>query len=172
MDQYVGELRMFAGTFAPDGWNMCDGSVLPISQYEVLYTLLGTTYGGDGVSTFAVPDLRGRVPVGQGTLGSDTYVIGSVGGTEIVTITQQQLPAHSHSLVTSTAVGDSADPTDRVMAAAPEDCKFYYAGEGATSLNAGHIPASGGSSLPHNNMQPYLAVNYIIALIGIFPSQG
>jgi microcystin-dependent protein len=175
MQPFIGEIRLFAGTFAPVGWLMCDGSAQPIPGNETLYTLIGTTFGGDGVTTFNMPDLRGRVPLGQGMSTSGTmYSMGQVGGTETAMLATANLPPHGHNMVTSTAAGDNADPTGRVLAVAPTDCKFYFAAPSAppTALNSGHMLAGGGGGQPHQNLQPYQALGYIIATVGLFPSQS
>jgi microcystin-dependent protein len=163
-DPYIGEIRLFAGNFAPQGWAMCDGSVLPISQYEPLYNLIGTTYGGDGQSTFALPDLRGRLPVHQG----NGYVMGQQFGVEEVTLTTQQIPSHSHA---AAAVGtaSSPSPANAIWATAP--VSQYSTVAPTTALNAQVISATGGSQ-PHDNLQPYVGLVFIISLFGIFPSQN
>lgn len=169
-DQYVGEIRMFAGTYAPQGWAMCDGQILQISGNEALYTLLGTTYGGDGRSTFGVPDMRGRVPVSTGNVDGGNYPLGQKSGTETVTLLQSQIPAHSHLPAAQKATGDQALPTNNV-----------WASKNAFEKPADNIPlvpmspaaiAHTGGSLPHENLMPYLTVSFIIATEGIFPSQG
>lgn len=167
---YVGEIRMFAGNFAPAGWMLCEGQTLPISENEVLFQLIGTTYGGDGQETFNLPDLRGRVPIHMGT-GSDgiTYQQGETGGVEDVTLTVQQIPVHNHALLASTAEGTQNSPADSLPAASPS-VTMYVEGSTTTSLSANTMTAAGGSQ-PHTNFQPYLCVNFIISLFGIFPSQ-
>ena len=169
-DPFLGEIRMFGGNFAPVGWAICNGALLPISIYDALYALLGTTYGGDGITTFALPDLRGRVPIHQGTNPYGTFTLGEVGGTESVTLTTNQIPAHTHAFLGRAAAANSSDPTGRVLGTAQFDA--YTASDNATvSLASGAVGITG-SSLPHDTMGPYLAINYIIALEGIFPSQG
>jgi microcystin-dependent protein len=163
---FIAEIRMFAGTFAPDGWAFCDGQLLPISQYDALFALIGTTYGGDGQSTFALPDLRGRAPVHQGT----TWVLGQSTGSEQVTLTTGQLPSHAHAEAASTSPGDSDSPVGRVPARNAAGSPVYGSNVDAT-LAAGALQAAGGSG-PHANMQPYLAINFIISLFGVFPSQS
>jgi microcystin-dependent protein len=166
---YVGEIRMFAGTFAPNGWLFCQGQLLQILENETLYNLIGTTYGGDGQDTFALPDLRGRAPIhmGQGP-GLSSYVIGEYGGVEEVTLNVSQIPSHNHAAGASSANGDSSDPTGRVparnAAGAPQ-----YRTAADTNLSSGALLQAGGSQ-PHPNMQPFLAINYIISLYGVFPS--
>jgi microcystin-dependent protein len=157
---------MFAGNFAPNGWQFCDGSLLPISEFDTLFNLIGTTYGGDGQATFALPDLRGRVPVHQGA----GFVMGQLGGVESVTLTAAQLPAHTHPLNATEALGSAAvGPTGMLASSATQ----YYYGSGIppTAMAATAItPMGGGQS--HENMAPFLAVSFIISLFGIFPSQG
>jgi len=168
---YVGEIRLFAGTFAPLGWELCQGQLLSIAQNDVLFALIGTTYGGDGQNTFALPDMRGRVPVHQGTgPGLSTRVIGQQGGSERVTLTAGQLPAHSHPLSATTATASSAaGPSGGVLATS--SVALYGTGAPASPLAAAAITAAGGNQ-PHENMAPYLGLNYIISLFGIFPSQA
>lgn len=160
---YVGEIRMFAGNFAPAGWQFCDGTLLPISEYETLFQLIGTTYGGDGQNTFAVPDLRSRLPIHQG----NGFILAETGGVESVTLTVNQIPAHGHALLASSDVPTGSSPSGAVTGQAA--AKFYRAGTAATALNPAIITSVGGSQ-PHSNMQPYLCVNFIISLYGIFPS--
>lgn len=162
---YVGEIRMFGGNFAPAGWMFCEGQLLPISENETLFQLIGTTYGGDGVSTFALPDLRGRLPVHFGT-GS---ILAETGGAEEVTLTTNQIASHAHPFLAcgSTAIGNNPqnsvnDQNTTIL--------MYTAGSATDNFNAGSIGPSGGSQ-PHNNFQPYLCVDFIISLFGIFPSQ-
>ncbi|GJJ02760.1 tail Collar domain-containing protein [Duganella rhizosphaerae] len=175
---FVGEIRMFAGNFAPAGWAFCDGSLWPISENEVLFALIGTTYGGDGVETFAMPDLRGRVPVHVGTLQGDTYQLGMNGGVEQVTLTAAQMPAHSHVINASTAAPPLAagainitDGSSWVPAAPSPKPKVYTTAAPNLLMGADTIGPSGGSQ-PHDNMAPYLAIQFIISLFGIFPSQS
>lgn len=161
---YVGELRLFAGNFAPAGWMFCDGQLLPISENEVLFQLIGTTYGGDGQNTFALPDLRGRVPVHQG----NGYLLAETGGTESVTLTSAQVPPHTHALRASTAAATGSAPGNALLAATGT-VNSYGSGNPDQPMTAGALTPSGGSQ-PHDNMAPYLAVSYIISLFGIFPS--
>lgn len=166
---YVGEIRMFAGNFAPAGWFFCDGALLPISEYETLFQLIGTTYGGDGQSTFALPNLSSRIPIHQGTLsGGSTYVIGQTGGVEEVTLTTSQIPAHSHAMVANGTVASSSIPDNNVYAATAGFDAYIAAPDGGT-MPASTLGAAGGSQ-PHTNLQPFLCVNYIISMFGIFPS--
>lgn len=166
---YVGEIRMFAGNFAPAGWMFCAGQILPISQNETLFNLIGTTYGGDGQSTFALPDLRGRVPIHQGTSPEGiTYQLAEAGGVEEVTLTVGQIPAHAHPLLASASPGTTSAPAGGVLAKTTTG--FAYILENSTDNLAASSIASVGGSQPHNNFQPYLCVHYIISLFGIFPS--
>jgi microcystin-dependent protein len=163
---YVGEIRMFAGNFAPAGWMFCEGQLLPISENETLFNLIGTTYGGDGQSTFALPDLRGRVPVHQG----NGFTLAETGGVEEVTLTVAQTPAHSHPLVAvGGAAGTFTSPAGNLLAQSL-NVTPYINDAPTASLNAGAITSIGGSQ-PHTNFQPYLCVDFIISLFGIFPSQ-
>ena len=162
---YVAEIRMFAGNFAPAGWALCDGQLLPISENETLFQLIGTMYGGDGESTFGLPDLRGRVPTHQGN-GS---IQAESGGVEDVTLTVQQIPNHSHSLTASTADGTTTNPSNTVLAQIPAGITPYI--EDTPSVNMAPAIAPAGGSQPHTNFQPYLCINFIISLFGIFPSQ-
>jgi len=168
---YVGEIRMFAGNFGPNGWMLCRGQTLPISEYEVLFNLIGTTYGGDGQETFNLPDLQGRLPVhmGKGPQLSQTYVIGEPFGTESVTLTSQQMPQHTHSFLASTALGTSANARGAVLAQ-PSDIRMYIRDGPGNPLPAPMIQPSGGSQ-PHENRMPILPVQYIISLFGVFPHQ-
>jgi microcystin-dependent protein len=163
---FIGEIRMFAGDFAPHDWALCEGQLLAISQNDTLFQLIGTTYGGDGVSTFALPDLRGRVPmhVGPG------FSLGQLQGDEQITLTQSQIPAHSHAAGASSGVGASADPSGRLPARNAAGVPAY-ALTSNTDLAPAALLAAGGSSA-HTNMQPYLGINFIISLSGIFPSQS
>ncbi len=166
---YVGEIRMFGGNFAPNGWLLCEGQHLPISENEVLFQVIGTTYGGDGEQTFALPDLRGRLPLHQGTASSGrTYLIGENGGVEQVTLTVNQVPAHSHPFLASTAIANQSAPTNNVVAQSAA-ADLYIEDTPDVSLAPAAITAVGGSQ-PHDNFQPYLCVNFIISLFGIFPS--
>jgi microcystin-dependent protein len=170
-DPYVGEIRLFAGNFAPQGWALCEGQLLPILGYETLFTLIGTTYGGDGQNSFALPDLQGRVPIHQGAgAGLSNRIMGERGGAETVTLTASQLPAHNHPLVaTSAAAQAAAVPSGSVLAATPVS---LYGTAMATAPMASTALAAAGGAQPHENMAPFVAMNYIIALIGIFPSQN
>ena len=161
---YVGEIRIFAGNFAPAGWMFCDGQLLPISENETLFQLIGTTYGGDGVSTFALPDLRGRLPIHQGS----EFIMAETGGVETVTLTANQIPQHSHPLLASSGIASSANPANAVPGQSPS-ISLYEVDTPNAALNAAAISPIGGSQ-PHNNFQPYLCLNFIISLFGIYPS--
>jgi microcystin-dependent protein len=166
---YVGEIRMFAGNFAPAGWMLCQGQVLAISEYETLFNLIGTTYGGNGTSTFALPDLRGRVPTHMGTGAGGTYALASSDGAEQVSLTTQQIPTHSHPYLASTASGNANGPQNN-LAANSTVVTAYFDSSAKTAMGVNSI-GSAGSSQPHDNRQPYLCINFILALFGVFPSQ-
>ena len=170
---YVGEIRMFAGNFAPDGWMFCEGQLLPIIEYETLFQLIGTTYGGDGQETFALPNLCGRIPLHMGTGPSgQTFQIGEMAGTESVTLITQQIPAHNHpALANNNGAGvRRSSPQDGVWANSGA-AMYHNSGASPTRpMRNGMVNPAGGSQ-PHNNMQPYLVVSFIISLFGIFPSQ-
>ena len=162
---FVGEIRMFGGNFPPLGWEFCDGQLLPISENEVLFQLIGTTYGGDGEETFALPDLRGRLPLHQTT----NFVLGSTGGVEEVTLTVQQIPAHSHPLLATKTTATSTSPGNNVLAASTGATVSPYGTDAPTTLlNAQEVTPVGGSQ-PHTNFQPYLCIQFIISLFGEFP---
>jgi microcystin-dependent protein len=168
---YIGEIRMFAGNFAPEGWLFCDGALVSIDDYDTLYNLVGTTYGGDGQTTFALPDLRGRLPVhmGQGR-GLSNLVLGETGGLESVTLTPSQVPSHTHALTGSTSAATSTSPTNAVWGAW-SDGQYATAPTDGARLAADALTPVGGSQ-PHENMPPFLVVNFIISLYGIYPSQS
>ena len=170
MAPYVGEIRMFAGNFAPNGWMFCEGQTLPIAENEVLFQLIGTTYGGDGEETFNLPNLASRVPIHMGT-GPDgvTYQIGEAAGVESVTLSTQQIPIHTHQLIASTAIGTANTPSGNITSQSVS-VKMYIAEQGGANANANSITPVGGSQ-PHENCQPFLCINYIISLFGVFPSQ-
>ncbi|MGY4396801.1 microcystin-dependent protein [Sphingomonas sp. UYAg733] len=176
---FVGEIRMFGGNFAPAGWAHCDGSLQPISENETLFQLIGTTYGGDGQETFALPDLRGRLPIHQGAgSGLSNYVIGESAGTESVTLTLNQIPAHSHTLAASTTPATLPSPTNAVPGTVNPTASSYsmYVVPGTSTLVQAPMAATSispqGGSQPHENRMPALAVTYIISLFGVFPSQN
>jgi len=162
---YVGEIRMFAGNFAPAGWMFCEGQLLPISEYETLFNLIGTTYGGDGQSTFALPDLRGRVPIHFG----NGFTLAETGGVETVTLTVSQIPSHTHPLLSTTSIATQQNVTPNILAQATLFNPYINANP--TQAMAAQAAGSTGGSQPHNNFQPYLCVDFIISLFGIFPSQ-
>lgn len=160
---YVGEIRMFAGNFAPAGWMFCEGQLLPISGNETLFNLIGTTYGGDGESTFALPDLRGRIPVHQG----NGTILAETGGVEEVTVTVSQIPAHTHPMLATLDIPTQNSPQNNLTGQAA--AKIYRAGNPTVFLNPAIVGPVGGSQ-PHTNFQPYLCVNFIISLFGLLPS--
>jgi microcystin-dependent protein len=161
---YVGEIRIFAGNFAPAGWMFCEGQLLPISENETLFNLIGTTYGGDGQETFALPDLRGRIPIHQG----NGFTLAETGGVETVTLTTQQMAAHSHPFLASGGSPNTNNP-GTALTAKPV-ASIYNAGTNPVSMAPQAVGPTGGSQ-PHDNFQPYLCVDFIISLFGIFPSQ-
>ncbi|MBD8499463.1 tail fiber protein [Paenibacillus arenosi] len=165
MESYVGEIRMFGGNFAPQGWALCNGQLISIAENEVLFSLIGTTYGGDGQTTFALPDLRGRIPLHT----SNTLPLGSKAGTETVTLISSQLPAHTHQVVSVGAAGQSASPTNMLWAASP--APIYGQSSTTVNMNAQSITAVGGNQ-PHDNMMPTTTISFIISLYGVYPSQG
>jgi microcystin-dependent protein len=166
---YVGEIRMFGGNFPPVGWLFCDGQLLPISENETLFQLIGTTFGGDGQENFGIPNLQSRLPVhmGQGP-GLSNRILAETGGTESVTLTTQQIPSHNHAFVASLDGGTAITPKDNVLGAGAS-ASIYRPAPANLPMNAGSIGATGGSQ-PHDNMHPYLCIDYIISLFGIFPS--
>lgn len=167
---YIGEIRIFAGNYAPYGWAFCDGQTLSIAEYETLFILIGTTYGGNGEETFSLPDLRGRLPIHMGTdtLGN-TYQQGENGGEEQITLNVNQIPSHSHNLVASSSIANSASPANNLPGASSQIAAYINDTANAAMRN-GTLAQTGGSQ-PHNNMQPSLCVHFIISLYGIFPSQ-
>ncbi len=166
---YVGEIRMFGGNFAPAGWMFCEGQLLSIAENDVLFALIGTTYGGDGQTTFALPNLRGRIPIHAGTGSSgSTYQLAEQGGAESVTLSAAQMPAHAHPVLASNAVADQRNPAGAQFAR-PEEPLYATPGPSPSNLDAGIVGVSG-SNQPHDNRQPYLCVHFIISLFGIFPS--
>jgi microcystin-dependent protein len=169
---YIGEIRMFGGNFAPAGWAFCDGSLVAISENDTLFNLIGTTYGGDGQSTFALPDLRGRVPIHMGTGAGSNFVLAQNGGVENVTLTTNQIPSHNHLLLatTSGAQLSPAGAKPATVSSTQTGANAYGPGTGSlVNLLAASIQNTGGSQ-PHDNLQPYLGINFIISLFGIFPS--
>ena len=162
---YIAEIRMFAGNFAPAGWAFCQGQVLSIAQYTALFNLIGTTYGGDGQTTFALPDLRGRLPVHRG----NGFTIGQMAGEENVTLTANQLPLHTHAALADANAGTQTSPAGNLWAASNNHP--YSAAAAINTLMASAALGVAGGNQPHDNMHPFLAVNFIISLFGIFPSQ-
>ncbi len=170
-DPFVGEIRMFGFGFAPQGWAPCNGQLLPINQNQALFSLLGTTYGGDGTTTFALPDMQSRVPVGQGQApGLSSYVEGQAGGAETVTLAATQIPGHTHPVKASSSAADSSQPEGRALARSASHI-YTAKPDASTVMNADMLGDAGGSQ-PHENIQPYLAVNFCIALAGIFPARN
>jgi len=178
MDPFLGEIRMVGFNYAPNGWFLCNGQLLPISQYSALFALLGTMYGGDGVQTFALPNLQGRVPIHQGNgVGLSPYTMGASGGTENVTLIATQMPAHTHLMGVSNQSGTVADPTNAILGQgnsgsgrSPVPVTNYVSTAATGTLAPTAIQPAGGNQ-PHSNLQPYLCVNFIIAFQGIFPSR-
>jgi microcystin-dependent protein len=168
---FIGEIRIFAGNFAPAGWAFCDGQLLPISENETLFVVIGTTYGGDGQETFALPDLRSRVPIHQGTdpATGTTFQIGEMGGVESLTLTANQIPTHTHPLAASTNNATTANASTNVLAQTPSYTPYISGFAPNSPLNAASVSPVGGSQ-PHDNFQPYLCVNFILSLFGVYPS--
>lgn len=165
---YVGEIRMFGGNFAPEGWAFCNGATMPISQNDTLFNLIQTTYGGNGTDSFNLPDLQGRVPVHQGTLAGTSFSLGQTGGTESVTLTTQQIPPHTHPFNASNNNGSQPQPQNAFPSRIASG--FMYTGfPPAVQMNAGSVTGSGGSQ-PHDNMMPTLTVNFILSLYGVYPN--
>lgn len=165
---FIGEIRVFSFGFPPKGWALCNGQLLPINQNQALFSLLGTTYGGNGTTTYALPNLQGRVPIHQGDSFAGNYVLGQLGGAPTVTLTNATTPSHTHTVNANTATSDQITPAG-----------FYWANGGLTSysdaagstMNPNAVTSAGGSQ-PHENMSPYLTLNFSIALVGIFPSRN
>lgn len=168
-DPYIGEIRMFAGTYAPDGWEFCDGQLLPISENDALFSLIGTRYGGDGRSTFALPDLRGRIPISHGRNSSRTYRTGEIGGVESVTLTDSQMPNHTHQPIASGDVADQTSPSGRLFA--NTDGVRAYVDRDPNGVMSDVFVGMAGGSMPHTNMQPFLCVSFIISLYGVYPQR-
>jgi len=173
-EPFIGEIRMFGGNFAPNGWALCDGQLLPISENETLFNLIGTTYGGDGESIFGLPDLRGRIPIhsGQGP-GLSNRILSEQFGSETTTLTVNQIPPHNHSIPGSPSVGNSTGISNSTIAAGTIGRVYTNDNTPANlgDMNAATVANVGGSQ-PHNNLMPYLCINFIIALFGIFPTQN
>lgn len=173
MDQYLGEIRLFTFNFSPKGWAFCAGQLLSISQYQALFALLGTYYGGNGINNFALPDLRSRVPNHVGSGAGGTYTIGEFAGEENVTLLANQIPAHTHLFQATTTKGATDRAFNNMLgqSAGTGSQAAYAAPANLTSLNPASIQPAG-QGVPHSNIQPYLALNYCIALTGIFPSRN
>jgi microcystin-dependent protein len=172
-EPFVGEIRIFAGTFAPAGWAMCAGQLMPISQNDTLFNLIGTTYGGDGEETFAVPNIQSRLPMhaGQGPGISQNYQLGETGGVESVTLSTQQIPIHNHAMLANAANGQQPQPQGAFLSQTNPGFSYVAASTPHVNLNAGSLAPVGGSQ-PHDNMQPFLVLTFIISLFGIFPTQN
>jgi microcystin-dependent protein len=169
-DPYIGEIRMFGGGFAPAGWAFCNGALMAIAENDALFQLIGTTYGGDGVSTFGIPDLQGRVPVHQGQGPSlQNYTIGQKAGVETVTLTTNQIPVHNHAVAASQALSNTTSPANNVLAQNTQI--LMYTQDSVTRFMPPNAVSAVGGSQPHDNLQPYLAISFIISLFGIFPHQ-
>ncbi|MFC4778170.1 phage tail protein [Paenibacillus sp. GCM10023252] len=166
-EAYVGEIRMFGGNYAPQGWALCDGRLLNISDNDVLYTLLGTTFGGDGMTTFGLPDLRGRIPVHPGP----SIVQGQQGGSETVTLLTTQLAAHSHTVRATAAQGNTQDPSEQLWAGSTLSNYADGSSGSQVAMNSSAITVTGGNQ-PHDNMMPSVGISFIIALQGVYPQQS
>ena len=171
-DQFVAEIRIFAGNFAPTGWALCDGQLMPISQNTALFSLLGTMYGGDGRSTFALPNLQGSAPMhsGQGP-GLTERLVGEAGGNDVITLLPTEMPSHPHSLLAVNVPATDTNPAGHVLAGPQEDTYLPLGNKTAVPMNPQSLGLAG-SSLPHNNLQPYLVLTFIIALQGVFPPRS
>jgi microcystin-dependent protein len=167
MPPFIGEIRMFAGNFEPAGWAICDGRPIPISENDALFTLIGTTYGGDGQNTFNLPDLRSRIPIHTG----NGVNLAETGGSESVTLTTQQIPGHTHAVIGSQNFADKTSPQGNLPAkASVVNVSAYGSDQPLTTISPASVTPAGGSQ-PHDNMMPYLCINYIISLFGEFPHQ-
>jgi microcystin-dependent protein len=166
---YIGEIKMFGGSFAPAGWALCDGALMAISENDTLFALIGTTFGGDGQSTFALPNLQSRFPMHQGTNAGNTFVLGETGGSETVTLTLQQIPTHNH-VPNANSAGGSDNPGAHVWGTSSTGKPYAITGGPTVTFNPATVAAAGGSQ-PHENMQPYLCVTFIISLFGVYPNQ-
>ncbi|MHC4695590.1 MAG: phage tail protein [Planctomycetota bacterium] len=171
-EPFVGQITMFAGNFAPRSWAFCDGQLLQISQNDALFSLLGTIYGGDGRTNFGLPDLRGRIPIHQGSRpGGASHNLGSKGGGETVTVTAQQLPTHSHTFQASTATGNQSNPSGACLAGSA-NIRLYRDVGASTNLAPATAFTNAGGSQAHTNVAPFQCIHYIIALVGIYPSRN
>jgi microcystin-dependent protein len=172
---FLGEIRMFGFNFAPRGWLLCNGQTLAISQYAALFSLLGTTYGGNGTSTFQLPNLQGQVPIHQGTGGGGTYVMGETGGSSNVSLLANNMPIHTHLVNVDGNASGKNTPSGNFLGTvpplAPVDNKVYSAGPANATMAATAVGTAGGN-VPHNNMQPFLVVNFCIAMVGLFPTRN
>ncbi len=169
-EPYVGEIRMFAGNFAPAGWMLCEGQTLPISENETLFNLIGTTYGGDGQETFQLPNLASRVPIHMGTAPSgSTYQLGQMAGTEQVTLTTQQIPTHTHVMVGTLNAASDTNPANGLLSKTLVNVSAYGTDAPLVNMPANSVQPAGGSQ-PHENDQPFLVINFIISLFGVYPS--
>ncbi len=175
-DQFVGEIRIFAGNFAPNGWAFCDGQLMPISQNTALFSLLGTMYGGNGKTNFALPNLQGNAPLGPGQgPGLSDRIQGEVGGAEVVTLVATEMPSHTHTAMSDSGTGDQEIPTNNVWSTTKvgRQAANLYASNTSGNVNMSPTALSAaGNGLPHNNLPPYLTLNFIIALQGIYPPRG
>ncbi|WP_394993478.1 phage tail protein [Emticicia sp.] len=162
---YIGEIRMFAGNFAPSGWMFCSGQLLPISENDVLFQLIGTTYGGDGQSTFNLPNLQSRVPIHMG----NGFILAETAGVEEVTLTTTQIPTHTHPMVATGNPASSASPTNAILGTSSQ-ATMFFGDPPSQNMNVQNVGITGGSQ-PHTNLQPFLCINFIISLFGLFPSQ-
>jgi len=172
MAPYVGEIRMFAGNFPPNGWMFCEGQTLAIADNEVLFQLIGTTYGGDGTTTFNLPNLASRVPIHMGTGPSGTtYQIGEMAGTEQETLTTQQIPIHTHAFLGTGNLASGNDPTNNVLASSTGATIFPYGTDQPTTTLSPNSVVNQGGNQPHENTQPFLCINFILSLFGVFPTQ-
>lgn len=169
-EPYIGEIRLVGFNFAPQGWAFCDGALMAISQNDALFNLIGTTYGGDGQNTFGLPDLRGRVPLHMGTGGGNTYVLSQSAGVETVTLTGNQIPVHTHTLLGTSAAAVTAAPQASPASALAQSATAIYAAN-APNTTMNQTSVAGGSQ-PHDNRMPFLGINFIISLFGIYPSQS
>ena len=171
-EPFIGEIRMFGGSFAPAGWAMCQGQLMPISQNDALFNLIGTTYGGDGQSTFGIPDLQGREPLhaGQGPGITQNYQLGEKAGVETVTLNTNQIPVHNHAFLATTDIGQNAQPTNAFYAQVSTGLLYSEPLDPLVTMNAQMATVAGGSQ-PHDNMMPFLVITFIISLFGVFPSQ-
>lgn len=171
-DPFIGQIIAVGFNFAPNGWAFCNGQSLAISEYEALYTLIGTTYGGDGQSTFNLPDLRGRAALGLGQgPGRSNYVLGQPSGAEMVTITANQIGAHTHTLMAASKATNSAPAVNEVFSTTEGEPVYGKTGS-TTPLAPASVGTAGGGAQPHDNLQPFQTINYIIALYGIYPQQA